>query len=81
MEGESPQDANDSQDLEGINAFNTEDALKQSVNPTHAVHPSVFQSDTNRGELSSSRTLNERKQMQSPADFKFSTPLGRSGNS
>jgi len=29
-------------DMEGINAFNTDDALKQEVNPTHAVNPSVL---------------------------------------
>lgn len=65
-------------DLEGINAFNTDDALKQEVNPTHAVNPSVFGSETNRFDMNSSRTLNEKKIL-SPGEFKFSTPMTRSG--
>ena len=65
-------------DMEGINAFNTDDALKQEVNPTHAVNPSVFGRETHRFDLNSSRTLNEKK-MFSPGEFKFSTPAIRSG--
>ena len=29
-------------DMEGTHEGNTDDALKQEVNPTHAVNPSVF---------------------------------------
>ena len=46
-------------DLEGINAFNTDDALKQEVNPTHAINPIVFGSETKRFDLNGSSTIHE----------------------
>ena len=58
---------------EGINAYNTEDALKHDVNPINPVHPSVFGSDTNKFDLNSSRTLREK----SNGEFNFNTPLTR----
>ena len=36
-------DAHEEQDdLEGINAFNTDDALRQEENPTHAINPATI---------------------------------------
>ena len=51
------------EDIEGINAFNTEDVLKQEVNPTHAINPAMFkgQTDANQMDLNSSRYLVDRK--------------------
>lgn len=61
------------EDDEGINAFNTEDVLKQDVNPTHAVNPSVFGSELHKFDMNSSRTLRERHNK----EYNFSTPITR----
>lgn len=60
-------------DDEGINAFNTDDALKQDVNPTHAVNPSAFSSDVHKFDMNSSRTLREKTK----GEYNFSTPMNR----
>ena len=67
-------------DDDRMNAFNTEDALKQEVNPTHAVDPSNYMESARGEQLNSSRTLVQKKQRGTPADYKFSTPGGRSMN-
>ena len=59
---------------EGINAFATDDALKQEVNPTHAINPKEFGSDRKGMDFNSSRTLNEAASKMTPADYKFNTP-------
>lgn len=56
-----------------MNAYNTEDALKQEVNPTHAVNPSAF-AENNKFDMNSSRTLQEQPKIE---QYNFSTPLTR----
>jgi hypothetical protein len=36
-----PEQLHDDGDSEGINAFNTDDALQQDVNPVHAINPAT----------------------------------------
>jgi hypothetical protein len=60
---------------EGINAFATDDALKQEVNPTHAINATEFGSDSKRIDFNTSHTRNEVKPTpMTPSDYKFSTP-------
>lgn len=60
-------------DIYASHAFNTEDVLKQEVNPTHAVNPALFK-DSAR-EVNTSRTLVEKSKHQyTPADYEFNTP-------
>lgn len=65
-------------DIEGINAFNTEDVLKQDVNPTN---PVVLGADTKRenldlDNLDSSRQLVDQKQQ----SYEYRTPGQKNAN-
>lgn len=65
--------------MEGINAFNTDDALRQDVNPVHAINPATVFGHEN--DCNSTRTAKEGKFMATPGvnEYKFSTPstIGR----
>lgn len=85
----------DSRDLDdGMNAFNTNDALKQQDNPTNPVAFSARSNGLHNVDLNSSRRLNANDFLETaenrrntgthstegttPCEFKFSTPGGRS---
>lgn len=62
-------------EVEGTQDFNTEDALKQDVNPVHPVNiAGAFGPESHR-DLNSSRGL---KQKNRDGEYNFSTPMTRS---
>ena len=75
---ETEDDRGSVENSDAINAFNTEDALKNDVNPVHPVPVASVFGGSDRFDLNSSRTLVERKQATTPSGQKFNTPAGRS---
>ena len=62
---------------EGLNAFNTDDALKQDDNPTYAINPQIMKSAVKRFDVNSQQALREQVVV---IDCQFNTPGARTDN-